>query len=415
MEKRRVVITGIGILSPLGNTTQATWESACKGESGIGKITKFESEAFASQIAGEVKNFDASEFMDKKEIKKSDLFSHYAIAASQEAWDDAKLNDHKIDPRKTGCVLGVGLGGLGFLERYHESYLKSGPKRISPFLIPAMISNLAAGHLGIKYNLKGVNFVVSSACTSANHAIGEAYNMIRNGSHDMIVSGGAESTVTAMGIGGFCALKALSTRNDDPTKASRPFDKGRDGFILSEGSAILILESLESAEKRGAHIYAELSGYGVSCDANHITAPCADGSGAMNAMQGALDDAGMTIEDIQYVNAHGTSTPVGDVAETMAVKNLFGAYANDGLLVSSTKSMTGHLLGAAGAIEAAFCALSIKNNIVLPTINLEDPEEGCDLDYVANEKREVDLKVAMTNSFGFGGTNGTLILSEYSA
>ena len=413
MEKRRVVITGLGIISPLGNTTQESWEAAKAGKSGIGPITKFDASAFGSKICGEVKNFDSSKFVDPKEARRMDLFSIYALAAADEAWKDAGIVEGNYEANRSGCVLGVGMGGLGSLEKNHEAYLQGGPRKISPFLIPAMISNLAAGHLGIKYNLMGVNLVTSSACTSALHAIGESYRMISHGYQDVILTGGSEGVVTPMGIGGFCALKALSTRNDEPTRASRPFDKGRDGFVLSEGAAIIIMESLESAKKRGAKIYAEMVGYGVSCDANHITAPCADGAGAMAAMNNALSDAKLNISDIDYLNMHGTSTPVGDVAETMAVKRVFGERATKGLIASSTKSMTGHLLGAAGAIEGAFCALAVNDKVIPPTINLEDPEDGCDLDYCANEARQFDLKIAMSNSFGFGGTNGSMIVREY--
>ena len=410
MEKRRVVVTGIGIISPLGNTTSETWEAAKQGKSGIGKITRFDASKFSSQIAGEVKNFDAANFMDGKEVKKHDLFSHYAIAASAEARRDAGYSEQDYRPERMGCILGVGLGGLGTLEKYHGTYLEAGPRRISPFLIPALISNLAAGNVAMQHNLKGVNYVTTSACTSATHAIGEAFRMIADGIQDLVFTGGAESTVTPMGIGGFCACKALSTRNDEPQRASRPFDRDRDGFVLSEGGVVLVLEEYGAAKKRGARIYAEVLGYGFSCDAYHITAPHPDGEGAVNCMRMALKWAGLNAEQVRYVNAHGTSTPANDMTETAAVKKVFGAFAKEGLMVSSTKSMTGHLLGAAGAIEAAFCALAVAEGVVPPTINLDNPDECCDLDYVAHEARQVKVDYAMSNSFGFGGTNGTLIV-----
>ncbi len=412
MTKRRVVVTGLGMLTPLGNTVAETWKSAIEGRSGIANITRFDCSAFSSRIAGEVKNFDPTQFMDAKEVKKLDLYSQYAVASSKEAWDNAGLATHNYNPSKMGCIFGVGIGGLTTLEKYHQAYLEGGPRKISPFLIPCMIPNLAAGHIGIAYGLKGVNFVITSACTSATHAIGEAYHMIANGVQDVVVTGGAESTITPMGVGGFAAMKALSTRNDEPTKASRPFDKGRDGFVLGEGSVTLILEEYEAAVKRGANIIGEILGYGASCDANHITAPCADGAGAISCMTSALQDAGLRPDQVQYVNAHGTSTPVGDVAETAAVKTLFGEHAHNGLMVGSTKSMTGHLLGAAGAIEAAFCALALRDQILPPTINLDDPEVGCDLDYIPHTARQTKLDVVMSNSFGFGGTNGTVVMGR---
>ena len=410
MESRRVVITGIGIISPLGNSTHETWDGAINGKSGIGMITRFDASKFSAQIAGEVRNFDPAQFVDAKEVKKHDLFSHYAIAAAVEARRDAGYAETDYPAERMGCILGVGLGGLGTLEKYHEAYLEAGPRRISPFLIPGLISNLAAGNVGMQHNLKGVNYVTTSACTSATHAIGEAYRMISDGLQDLVFTGGAESTVSPMGIGGFCACKALSSRNHDPQRASRPFDKDRDGFVLSEGGVVLVLEEYETAKKRGAQIYAEVLGYGFSCDAYHITAPHPEGEGAVSCMRMALRHAKLNPEQITYVNAHGTSTPANDSTETGAVKKVFGAYAKEGLMVSSTKSMTGHLLGAAGAIEGAFCALAIKHGIVPPTINLDTPDPECDLDYVPHQARKVNVQYAMSNSFGFGGTNGTLIL-----
>ena len=415
MQRRRVVVTGIGIISPLGNTRQESWAGAKEGRSGVGQITRFDAAAFATHFAAEVKGFSPDPFIEFKEQKKQDLFSQYAIAGAHEALTDAKLLGDKTsyDAAKMGCVLGVGIGGLMILERYYAAYLEGGPKKISPFLIPGMISNLGPGNVAIKYGLKGVNYTVTSACTSSTHAIGEAFRMIADGMQDMMVTGGAESTVSPVGIGGFCALKALSTRNDDPQRASRPFDKDRDGFVLGEGCTIMVLEALDNAVKRGAQIYGEVLGYGTSCDAHHMTAPSVDGEGAINCMRNALQWAGLNPNDIGYLNAHGTSTPANDSSETAAIKTVFGAWAHNGLLVSSTKSMTGHLLGAAGAIEAAFCLLAMRDSIVPPTINLDNPDEGCDLDYVPHKARQHKVQIAMSNSFGFGGTNASLIFGAY--
>jgi len=415
MQRRRVVVTGIGIISPLGNTRQESWAGAKEGRSGVGQITRFDAAAFATHFAAEVKGFSPDPFIEFKEQKKQDLFSQYAVAGAHEALTDAKLLGDRTsyDAAKMGCVLGVGIGGLMILEKYYAAYLEGGPKKISPFLIPGMISNLGPGNVAIKYGLKGVNYTVTSACTSSTHAIGEAFRMIADGMQDMMVTGGAESTVSPVGIGGFCALKALSTRNDDPQRASRPFDKDRDGFVLGEGCTILVLEALDNAVKRGAQIYGEVLGYGTSCDAHHMTAPSVDGEGAINCMRNALQWAGLNPNDIGYLNAHGTSTPANDSSETAAIKTVFGAWAHNGLLVSSTKSMTGHLLGAAGAIEAAFCLLAMRDSIVPPTINLDNPDEGCDLDYVPHKARQHKVQIAMSNSFGFGGTNASLIFGAY--
>lgn len=412
MEKKRVVITGIGVLSPLGNNAQTSWENAIEGRSGIAPVTRFDASAMASRIAGEVKGFDPIAYIEPKEVKKLDLFSQYALGAATQAFEDAKLSDLPCDPSKAGCILGVGIGGLGTLEKYHEAYLAGGPRKISPFLIPAMISNLGPGNIAIKFGLKGVNFAITSACTSSTHAIGEAYRMVRNGVQDVMLTGGTESTITPIAIGGFCAMKALSTRNDEPERASRPFDRDRDGFVIGEGSVVMVIESLESAEKRNAHIYGEILGYGVSCDANHITAPSPDGSGARSCMQEAIEDAGLNPSEIDYVNTHGTSTPVGDGAETRAIKQVFGDYAKNGLLVGSTKSMTGHLLGAAGALEAFFALYATKHDIVPPTINLDNPSDDCDLDYVPHTARKAKVDVALSNSFGFGGTNATVVVGK---
>lgn len=412
MTKRRVVVTGLGALTPLGNSVAATWESAKAGRSGVGPITRFDPKDFPTRIAGEVKSFDPSGYLDAKEIKKHDLFSQYGIAAAQEAWDDSGLGSAGYSADKIGCILGIGIGGLSTLERYYGAYLEGGPRKISPFLIPAMISNLGPGNIAIRFGLKGVNYTVTSACTSSTHAIGESYRMIAEGLQDAMLTGGSEAAVTPIGIGGFCAMKALSTRNEEPEKASRPFDRDRDGFVLGEGASILVLESLEHAQKRGAKIYAEVLGYGFSCDAYHITAPCGDGAGAAASMRTALESAGVAPEQVSYVNAHGTSTDANDKTETVAIKTVFGDWAKNGLLVSSSKSMTGHLLGAAGAVEALLSVLAVKNGIVPPTINLENPGEGCDLDYVPNKARQVQVRVAISNSFGFGGTNGTIVVGQ---
>jgi 3-oxoacyl-[acyl-carrier-protein] synthase II len=415
MQRRRVVITGIGIVSPLGLTRAETWQAAQEGRSGVGPITRFDASAFPTRIAAEVKGFSPDAFIDFKDQKKQDLFSQYAIAATHEALTESQLlgDARPYDAAKMGCVLGVGIGGLMILEKFHAAYLEGGPKKISPFLIPGMISNLGPGNVAIKYGLKGVNYTVTSACTSATHAVGEAFRMIADGLQDVMVTGGSESTVSPIGIGGFCALKALSTRNEEPHRASRPFDKDRDGFVLGEGCSILVLEALDSAVKRGAPIYAEVLGYGTSCDAYHMTAPCVDGEGAVRCMRNALEWAGIKPEQVDYLNAHGTSTPANDVSETAAIKTCFGDYARSGLLVSSTKSMTGHLLGAAGAIEAAFSVLAIRDGVVPPTINLDNPDEGCDLDYVAHKARKHTVNVSMSNSFGFGGTNATLVFGKF--
>jgi 3-oxoacyl-[acyl-carrier-protein] synthase II len=414
MTKRRVVITGMGSLSPLGSTVAENWDNAVNGRSGIAPITRFDVSLFATRIAGELKNFDPVTYIEPKEVKKLDLFSQFALGASEEAWQSAKLENHPYDPSMMGCILGIGVGGLGTLEKYHGAYMEGGPRKISPFLIPAMISNLGPGNLGIKYGLKGINYAITSACTSATHALGEAYRMIADGLQDLIVAGGTEAAITPIGIGGFCSMKAMSTRNEEPLKASRPFDKDRDGFVMGEGSTILVLEALESAEKRGATILAEISGYGFSCDAYHITSPSPDGQGAVQCMSMALRSAKLAPEQVQYVNAHGTSTEFNDASETAGIKKVFGSWATNGLVVSSTKSMTGHLLGAAGAIEALLCVKAIQQEMVPPTINLDNPGEGCDLDYVPHTARPLKIQHAISNSFGFGGTNATVVISRAS-
>ncbi len=412
MSKRRVVVTGMGVVSPLGNEMASTWEGVKAGRSGIGKLTRFDCSQFPAKIAGEVRNFDATVWIEPKEVKKLDLFSQFSIAAAQQAWDDAKLSAGTFAQSRMGCVLGHGIGGLATVERYHAILMESGPRKISPFLVPAMISNLGPGNVAMRFGLKGINYALTSACASGTHAIGESCRMIAEGVQDLMVTGGAEAAITPLGIGGFCAMRALSTRNEEPEKASRPFDKDRDGFVMGEGAAILVLESLDSAKARGAKIYAEVLGYGASCDAYHITSPCVDGEGAIDCMSQALEAAGLKPSQISYINAHGTSTDANDATETLAIKKLFGEWAHSGLLVSSTKSMTGHLLGGAGAIEAVFSILAIQDNIVPPTINLDNPGEGLDLDYVPHTARKAEVKTAMSNSFGFGGTNASVVFGR---
>lgn len=408
MAKRRVAVTGLGVVCPIGNSGPEAWDAAISGKSGVARITRFDPTDFSSQIAAEVKNFDPSKYFETKELRRYDNFSQYAIAAAQEAWDHSGIATANYDKSKIGCILGVGIGGLPILERFHTALIEGGPRKISPFLIPAMISNLAPGNIGIRFEAKGVNYTVTSACTSSTHAIGEAYRMIVDGLQDVVITGGTEGAVSPLGVGGFCAMKALSTRNSEPEKASRPFDRDRDGFVLGEGSAIFILEDFESAQRRGAKIVGEVVGYGFSCDAYHITAPCVGGDGAIASMQMALNSAGITPNQVGYVNAHGTSTDANDITETLAIKQVFGEHAKNGLLVSSTKSMTGHLLGAAGAIEAFFTMRALQEGIIPPTINLDNPQEGCDLDYVPHKARHAKVQYAISNSFGFGGTNATI-------
>jgi 3-oxoacyl-[acyl-carrier-protein] synthase II len=413
MSLRRVVITGIGAVTPLGNDLKSTWEGLIEGRSGVGMITHFDASQYSSQIAAEVKNFNYEDIVVKKDIKRYDRYSLLALAAAKEAWEQAGIPEGKYLPEKMGCILGVGIGGLGTLEENAAELNAGGPRKVSPFLIPAMISNLAPGHIGIAYNLQGVNYTITSACTSGTHAVGEAYRMIAGGLQDVVVTGGTEAAVTPVSVAGFARMKALSTRNDDPQRASRPFDKDRDGFVIGEGAAILVLEDYESAKLRGAEIYAEVCGYGFSCDAFHITAPPEGGAGAKLSMKTALASAKLNPTDVGYVNAHGTSTPINDPAETAAIKAVFGDHAHKGLLVSSTKSMTGHLLGAAGGVEAAVIAMVLKNGIIPPTINLDNPDEGCDLDYVPKIAREANVTAAISNSFGFGGTNGTILFKKF--
>ncbi len=411
---RRVVITGIGLVSSLGIGTSANWTALLAGTSGVGRITKFDTTGYAAQIAAEVRGFDPLQFVEKKDVKKIDIFIQYAIAAAQFAMDDSKLAVTPERAPRTGVFIASGIGGFTTIEREHKALLEGGPRKISPFFIPSAIINLAAGQVSIRFGAKGPNSATCTACSASAHAIGDAFEVIRRGDADAMIAGGSEAAITPMGVGGFAALRALSTRNDDPAKASRPFDKDRDGFIIGEGSGIVVLEELEQATQRGAKIYAELVGYGMSADAFHITAPSEDGEGAVRVMQLAIEKAGVKPEDVDYINAHGTSTPHNDRLETLAIKRCFGDHAYK-LSVSSTKSMTGHLLGAAGGLEAGISALAIYHQTVPPTINLDHPDEGCDLDYVPHKSRTLPIKYALSNSFGFGGTNAALLFKRYEA
>lgn len=410
---RRVVVTGVGLLSSLGIGTQATWEAILAGRSGIGPITHFDASLFAARIAGEVKGFDPLQFLEKKEVKKVDVFIQYALAASQFAVDDARLEVTRELADQTGVFIASGIGGFTTIEREHKELLSGGPRRISPFFIPASIINLAAGQVSIRFGARGPNLATCTACTASAHAIGEAAEIIRRGDADIMIAGGSEASITPMGVGGFAAMRALSTRNDEPTRASRPFDKDRDGFVVGEGAGILILEELETARRRGAEIYCEIAGYGLSADAFHVTAQPEDANGAVRSMRMALKKARVTPDRIQYINAHGTSTPINDPTETKAVKETFGDQAYK-LVMSSTKSMTGHLLGAAGGLEAGITALAVRHQVAPPTINLDAPDPACDLDYAPHVKRPMAIEYALSNSFGFGGTNGTLLLKRFS-
>ena len=409
---RRVVVTGVGLVSPLGIGTGANWEALCAGQSGIGPITRFEASQFSARIAGEVKNFDPLQFVDKKDVKKMDVFIQLAIAASQFAMDDADLKVSAEMATRTGVFIASGIGGFSTIEREHKALLEGGPRRISPFFIPAAIINLAAGQVSIRFGAKGPNSATCTACSASAHAIGDAFEIICRSDADVMIAGGSEAAITPMGVGGFAAMRALSTRNDEPQRASRPFDKDRDGFVMGEGSGVVILEELEFARRRGASIYAELVGYGMTADAFHITAPSEDGDGGMRVMQAALKQAGVTPAQVDYVNAHATSTPYNDKLETLAIKRLFGDHARK-LAISSTKSMTGHLLGAAGGLEAGITVLAIRHQVIPPTINYETPDPECDLDYVPNVKRAAQIDYALSNSFGFGGTNGALLLKRF--
>jgi 3-oxoacyl-[acyl-carrier-protein] synthase II len=411
LEQRRVVVTGIGIVSPLGLTAEETWKNCVNGVSGIDLITQFDASGYDTKFAGEVKNFDPNLYIEKKEQKKMDRFIHFGMAAADMAIKDSGLTFTDALKERTGVIVGAGMGGLPGIEAQHKVLLERGPYRLTPFFIPMVIANLASGQISIKHGLKGVNYSVTSACATGAHSIGEATKYIRDGQCDVMVAGGTESCVDGLAIGGFGAMKALSTRNEQPKMASRPWDKDRDGFVLSEAGAVLILESYEHASKRGAKIYAEVTGYGVSSDGYHMTSPAPGGAGAAMAMKNALKDARLNPEQINYINAHGTSTPAGDELETQAIKTVFGDYSRK-LWVSSTKSMTGHTLGAAGALESAFCILAMKESIAPPTINLENPSEGCDLDYVPAVARDGKFNHVLNNSFGFGGTNACAVFSR---
>jgi len=409
VEQRRVVVTGLGLVSPLGTGLEKNWQALVAGRSGIRKIDRFPNiDAFASRIAGQVPDFRAEDFIEPKEIKKMDLFIQYSVAAASMAAEDGSFKVDPEDAENVGVIIGVGLCGIDTIEATERAYLDGGPRKISPFFIPKVISNLAPGQIAIRHGAKGVNWTPTSACASGTHAIGEAYHLIRRGLQDAVIAGGAESAITPLGVGGFASMKALSTRNDEPERASRPFDKERDGFIIAEGSGVLILEERDRALKRGAKIHAEVIGYGANGDAYHITAPAPEGEGAARCMRLALKDAGIAPTDVDYINAHGTSTEYNDANETQAIKKVFGEQAFK-LAVSSTKSMTGHLLGAAGAVEGVFSVLTLQRGIVPPTINYENPDPECDLDYVPNQARRADVQVVLSNSFGFGGTNACVI------
>jgi 3-oxoacyl-[acyl-carrier-protein] synthase II len=412
VSNRRVVVTGIGLVSSLGIGTEPNWKALIAGQSGVGTVTKFDATQFATRIAGEVRGFDPHQFIEKKDVKKMDIFIQYAIAASQFAMDDSGLQMTPELATRVGVFIASGIGGFTTIEREHKALLDGGPRKISPFFIPSAIINLAAGQVSIRYGAKGPNSATCTACSASAHAIGDAFEIIRRGAADVMIAGGSEAAITPMGIGGFGAMRALSTRNDEPARASRPFDMERDGFIVGEGSGVLILEEYEMAKRRRAKIYAELVGYGMSADAYHITAPSEDGDGAFRVMRGAIDSAGISPDQVGYINAHGTSTPQGDSLETLAIKRCFGEHASR-LAVSSTKSMTGHLLGAAGGLEAGITALAVHHGIVPPTINQDTPDPECDLDYVPNICRALKIEYALSNSFGFGGTNAALLFKRY--
>ncbi len=408
---RRVVITGVGLISSVGIGTAANWDALLSGRCGIGPITHFDAAQFTARIAGEVKGFDPLQFMDKKDVKKADVFIQYALAASQFAIDDARLEVTPEIADQVGVFIASGIGGFQTIEREHKELLNGGPRRISPFFIPASIINLAAGQVSIRFGARGPNLSTCTACTASAHAIGEATEIIKRGDADIMIAGGSEASITPMGVGGFAAMRALSTRNDEPQRASRPFDKDRDGFVVGEGAGIVILEEYEGARRRGATIYAEIAGYGLSADAYHLTSQPEDANGAVRSMRMALRKAGVTPDQVDYVNAHGTSTPINDPTETLAVKTTFGEHAYK-LVMSSTKSMTGHLLGAAGGLEAGITALAVRDQVAPPTINLDAPDPACDLDYAPKVKRPMTIRYALSNSFGFGGTNGSLVLKR---
>lgn len=411
MAKRRVVITGLGIVSPVGTGITQAWQNIVDGKSGITRITRFDASLFTSKIAGEVKGFDVSQYLSAKDARRMDVFIHYGLAAGIEAIKDAGIEVTEQNAERIGVNIGSGIGGLPMIEDSHNDYLAAGPRKISPFFIPGTIINMISGNLSIMYGFKGPNLSMVTACSTATHCIGESARLIEYGDADIMIAGGSEGSVCALALGGFSSARALSTRNDDPATASRPWDKGRDGFVLGEGAGVLVLEEYEHAKKRGAKIYAEVAGYGMSADAYHMTAPREDGEGAARCMNNALRNAGLNVDQVDYINAHGTSTPLGDLAETMAMKRCLGEHAKK-VKVSSTKSMTGHLLGAAGGVEAIFSALGIYHQIAPPTINIFEQDEACDMDYVPNIARNMTINVAMSNSFGFGGTNATLVFRK---
>ena len=409
---RRVVITGVGLVTPLGTGTEKTWGNICAGKSGVGLISRFDTSDYKVKIAAEVRDFQADAFFDAKRAKNLDLFVQYGLAAAMMAAQDSGFSVTEENCERVGVITGCGMGGLPTIEQYHKVSLERGPRKITPFFIPMVIPNMPSGHISMEIGSKGPNLTLTTACAAGTHAVGEAYRHIQHGSCDIVVSGGAEAVICPLGVGGFSSMKALSTRNDDPTAASRPFDIGRDGFIISEGAGMLVLEELEHARARGAKIYAEVIGYGLSSDAYHIAAPPEDGEGGRRAMKMALRDAQLNPEQVDYINAHGTSTPLNDRCETQAIKDVFGDYARK-LAISSTKSMTGHMLGAAGGIESVFTALAIHDRVAPPTINLDEPDPACDLDYVPKVAREMDIRVALSNSFGFGGTNGVIVMGRF--
>lgn len=409
MSYRRVVVTGLGVISPVGNNLKTFWDNLVHGRSGIGRITQFDASTYDCQIAGEVENFNPAEYLkNPKDVRRTDRFTQFAMACSKLALYDSGLDLEKVDKTRFGVLVGSGIGGLRTLEDQHTILMNKGASRVSPFMVPMMIVNMASGLISIEYSLEGPNFAIVSACATAANSVGEAWRMIRYGEAEIFLAGGCEAVVCPLGIGGFCSMRAMSTRNDQPEAASRPFDRDRDGFVMGEGGGVLVLEEYEHAKARGAEIYCELAGYGLTCDAYHMTAPKPDGTAVARAMQSAVDHAEARIDEIDYINAHATSTPVGDISESNAIKLFAGEHAKDGLLVSSTKSMTGHLLGGAGGIESAVCVLAIKHGVVPPTINLENPDPECDLDYVPNTARERKIRLALNNSFGFGGHNVTL-------
>lgn len=410
--KKRVVITGLGILSPVGNSVEEFWEALKNGKSGAGKITRFDTSNFTTRIASEVKGFDPLQYVDKKEARRMGLHEQYSMSSAFQAIQDAKLDSNSFDPNRAGVVIGSGIGGVDVMEAQHSVLMKDGPSRVSPFFVPMMIVDMSAGLVSIRYNLKGPNYATVSACASGAHAIADSFKIIQRGDAEVMVTGASEASITPLALAGFCSARALSTRNEEPEKASRPFDKQRDGFVMGEGSGMLVLESLEHAQKRGAKIYAEIVGVGMTADAYHITAPAPGGDGAIRSMRLALQDAGLKPEDVNHINTHGTSTDLGDIAETLAIKEVFGQSAYK-IPVNSTKSLIGHLLGAAGAVELIATILSIKQGILHPTINQEVPDPECDLDYVPNQSRKAEIRVAISNSFGFGGHNITLAIRKF--